>query len=162
MTHQEKLNSLLHVLLYLQRKVVVNTPMNKKITFAWLCKTVAETEDQWEVEFLRQILLNDGYIIAGRFGDGEPPEITHSGIKFIQTGGYIKEKEQKELDEKIKAETLKSLHRSRTAIIISVIAIVVPTAISLFTLLETRKEHKTLDLPKSEINYKKDSLHLGK
>lgn len=84
MTYPEKLNQILNVLLDTHRKRLDKQTIDKRLTLAFICKTV--------IDFLKQRLLSDGYIKMGDFDDGEPPEITQSGIKFIQLGAYEREK----------------------------------------------------------------------
>ena len=150
MTHSEKLNRLLHVLLWTHRKVLTNQPVSTNITFTWLCKTVAEVTEEWEIEFIKQRLLTDGYIKMGDFGDGEPPVLTPTGIKFIQSGGYTREAKERELEQQIKEQTLKSLKRSNTALKISILAIVIPTLISLCGLWISKQLATTEDLQKMQ------------
>jgi len=140
MTHPEKLNAILHILLNNQRAILEKKPIDKRMTFEFICKTVAEVTDKWEVEYLRNILLNDEYIKMGEFGDGEPPVITHTGIKFIQAGGYKKEAENRELESEIKRHTIKSLKRSRTSLLVSICAIIISATIGIFSLLKSKPE----------------------
>jgi hypothetical protein len=167
MTHPEKLNAVLHILLNNQRAILDRKPIDKRMTFEFICKTVAEVSEKWEVEYLRNILLNDGYIKMGEFGDGEPPVITHPGIKFIQAGGYKQQAEDRELEQQIKRQTLTSLKRSRDAKIISIIAIIVPTIISIYalwiskqqpTIEELRQWKQQLDTTTIQIHQQKNSL----
>lgn len=139
MTHPEKLNSLLYVLHWTHRKVLTNQPVSKKITFDWLCRTVAEVTEDWEVEYIKQRLLTDGYIKMGDFGDEEPPILTPAGIKYIQAGGYVQEAKDRDLDKITKLENLKNLKRSKTALWISILAFIIPTLISLYGILANKE-----------------------
>ena len=102
MTHPEKLNQILYVLLDTHRKRLEKQTIDKRLTFAFICNKVADITDDWEIEFLKQRLLSDGYIKMGDFDDGEQPEITQSGIKFIQLGAYERERENQDIERKIK------------------------------------------------------------
>lgn len=59
------------------------------------------------------------------FGDGEPPILTPEGIKFIQNGAYIQEKSEKEIDKKIKEETLRKFQYDKWAFGFSIISILI-------------------------------------
>lgn len=134
MTHFEKLDTILFVLLDSQRLNLQKAPTPKRLTFDFICKTVAEVQEQWEVDYLKQRLLDDDYIKFGDYGDGEPPKITPKGIKFMQTGGYRQQDQDLQLHRENQEQNLKSLKRSKTSLWVSVIAIIIPTLISLYTL----------------------------
>lgn len=151
MTHNEKLNAVLHILLNNQRLTLENKPIDRRMTFDFICRTVAEATEKWEVEFLRNILLNDGHIEMGKYGDGEPPNITHPGIKFIQDGGYRQLAEDREQDRLIKTETIKSLKSANKALwtsYISMVGTVGAAIISLIALLTTREQATTEEVNK--------------
>jgi hypothetical protein len=125
MTHYQKLNQILHGLLHVHKLRLEKKPLDKKITFSFICNTVAETTDDWEISFLKNRLLSDGYMIMGDYGDGEPPVLTPDGIKFIQDGAYLEERLERDIDKKIKEETLKKFQYDKWAFAISVISILI-------------------------------------
>lgn len=133
-THPQKLNSVLHVLLASQTKLFADKPIEGIFTLAWICEKVAGAADEWEVRFISERLLNDGYVEIQLIGTWQKPVLTPSGIKFIQAGGYVQEVKERELDRQIKEQTLQSLKRSKTAITISIFAILVPSVISIIAL----------------------------
>lgn len=104
MTHARKLNKILNALLYIHKKQLEEQSLDKRLTFSFICNTVTETTDEWEIEFLKQRLLSDGYMKMKDFEDGETPVITSTGICFIQNGAY--EQENRKIDGKIKEEIL--------------------------------------------------------
>lgn len=53
MTHYQKLNQILHGLLHIHKMSLEKKPLDKKLTFSFICSTVAETTDEWEVSFLK-------------------------------------------------------------------------------------------------------------
>ena len=120
MTNAEKLNAILYALL----NEVRNEKPNPKLTFEFICLTLCEVKENWEINFLRNTLIEDEYISMSSMLN-VLPKITHKGIKFIQQGGYKKENENRDLDNKIKVETLKNLNRSKTALIISAISVII-------------------------------------
>ena len=100
MTHSQKLNGILHVLIGNLGK----TEVNPKLTFEFICKNVVEVNEKWEMLFLQNMLVNDGYVLS--FGGlNELPNLTHAGIKFIQNGGYNEIVESRELDKRIKGSS---------------------------------------------------------
>lgn len=125
MTHYQKLNQILHGLLYVHKMHLEKKPLDKKLTFSFICNTVAETTDEWEVAFLKNRLLSDGYMKMGDYGDGELPVLTPEGIKFIQGGAYLEERSEREIDKKIKEETLKKFQYDKWAFGISIISIII-------------------------------------
>lgn len=131
MTHSEKLNKILFVLLDTHRKRLDQQQIDKRLTFAFICNTVAEVTEDWEVEFLKRTLLSDGYMKMESFGNGEPPVITQEGIKFVQQGAYEREKKNQEIDQKIKEETLKKFQYDKWAFSIAIISLII-SIISLF------------------------------
>ena len=143
MTHFEKLDTILFVLLDRERINMLKIPPHQKLTFAFICKTVADVKDDWEIEYLKNRLLDDGFIVYGKYGDGEPPSITTPGIKFMQAGGYRQHDKDLNLQREIQEQTLKSLKRSKHALIISIISIIVPTLISLYTLWTSKQSDNT-------------------
>ena len=124
MTNPEKLNAILYVLL----NEVTKDNINPKLNFDFICRNVAEVKEEWEINFLRNLLKDDEYIFLNPMID-VPPKITHKGIKFIQSGGYKKEVENRDLERKIKIETLKSLKRSKGAFIIACISVILSAII---------------------------------
>src|SRR6185295_13359903 len=115
MTHPEKLNKILYVLLDTHRKRLNKETLDSRLTFAFICRTVADVTDTWEIEFLKQRLESDGYIKMGDFVDGEPPEMTQDGIRFVQAGAYEREKKNQDIEQKIKEETLKKFQFDKWA-----------------------------------------------
>lgn len=57
MTHQEKLNRILYVLLDNHRRELDNQIIDNRLTFSFICNTVAEISDDWEIEFTKKDLF---------------------------------------------------------------------------------------------------------
>jgi hypothetical protein len=99
-------------------------------------------------------LVSDEYIFVNPILY-ELPKITPKGIKFIQIGGYKSEDENRDLEKKIKVETLKSLQRSKLSLILAVISIIISIVIGLSSYIssleknisekEFEKQQKTID-----------------
>ena len=120
MTNPEKLNAILYLLL----NEVRNSKTNPKLTFEFICRNVCEVEEDWEIRFLMDTLVSDEYIFINPLVV-ELPKITPKGIKFIQIGGYKNEVEIRDLDKKIKVETLKSLKRSKLSLLFGIVAVII-------------------------------------
>ena len=56
------------------------------------------------------------------------PNITHKGIKFIQDGGYVKERKRKEEQDKLVKSSIESNLRSKWAMLISIISVLIALA----------------------------------
>lgn len=124
MTHQAKLNRILYILLDNHRKELDNQIIDNRLTFSFICNTVAEVSDDWEIEFIKQRLISDGYIDIFKSELIESPKITQPGIKFIQDGGYEQLQKNKDLEQKIKEETLKKFQFDKWAFFIAIISLI--------------------------------------
>ena len=79
MTHPEKLNAILYLLL----NEVRNSKTNPKLTFEFICTNVCEVKEDWEINFLRDTLVSDEYISINPI-IYELPKITPKGIKLYK------------------------------------------------------------------------------
>lgn len=61
----------------------------------------------------------------GDYGDGEPPVLSPEGIKFIQDGAYLEERSEREIDKKIKEETLRKFQYDKWAFGFSIISMLI-------------------------------------
>lgn len=130
MTHEQKLDTLLTGLLSRIPTSTDNESDNDILTFDLLCSILLKEEDvpSWEVNFLQQTLLEDGNV---KMTDAEGkmiPNITHKGIKFIQDGGYVKERKRKEEQDKLVKSSIESNLRSKWAMLISIISVLIALA----------------------------------
>jgi len=156
MTHHEKLNAILHVLLWRGQKGEFRQS-SKLVTFHFICKTVAEVTEEWEFSFLQKILLGDGYMIMVQEKNEELPEITHAGIKFIQNGGYTQAKKDTEIEREIKQKTLKKFRYDKLAFWISVLTFFVATSLNIYNLINGRSKEREIKLLKEQINHLQSS-----
>lgn len=113
MTHDEKLNSILYQYLYAEKFRLENDPEYFKFTFDFIIKSQKDNTEKWEKEFLKERLFEDGYLKENGQGRGEPYIITNAGKKFIQAGGYLKERESKNMYYEIQKDTLITNKSSR-------------------------------------------------
>ena len=120
MTHYEKLDAVLTVLLYGERN-----PRVKSLSIRKVIQTVAEEPEPWEIEHIYKRLLDDTLIErAPHTADGEPHAITSAGIAFIQDGGYVKEQQHSQLDHQIKIGTLRSFRYDKWALAIGLVSLI--------------------------------------
>lgn len=127
MTHQEKLDVILRFLAAKQSPVI-NEDYKDKLTFPIICRASLEVTEPWEVKFLHNILVNDGYITAD-----EIPEITHNGTKFMQVGGYKAQHRNLQLDIQIKEKMLQKFQHDKWIFIATLIGVAISTATFVLT-----------------------------
>jgi hypothetical protein len=144
MTHNNLLDAILSSYLFGQKLKLAKDPRYKKLSFNLVAKAQDPTIDDWNIEFLRKRLFDDGFLENAKYGDPEPYELTPAGIKAAQIRWYSSQAEEKRLDKEIKEQTLLSLKRSKTALTISIFAFIIPTLISLYSLW-TNKESATTE-----------------
>lgn len=122
MTHDEKLDAILHGLLSRVRTRIENNGIDdERLTMQFICNALFKKKghELWETEFLERRLLSDGFIDL----KNELPEITDLGIKFIQNGGYKNERFDKNIEKELRIQNLKNAKRSTIAIVISIISL---------------------------------------
>lgn len=127
MTHDEKLDAILNGLLSRVRTRIENQGKDdNRLTLEFICNALFSKKghETWETEYLKRRLLSDGLIEFKSFGDYELPEITDLGIKFIQNGGYKKEKFDKNIENELRMLNLKNAKKSNIALIISIISLI--------------------------------------
>lgn len=114
-------------------------PLHQKVTFSKFVKSLDPKIEEWQIKFLKEQLFSDKFLEYSKYGDHEPYILTPGGIKAAQNGWYVPMEDNRILDKEIKKHSLKNLKRSRTIIIISILAVIIPTVISLYSLM-TNKE----------------------
>jgi len=143
MTHNNLLDAILSSYLFGQKLKLTKDPTYQRLSFKLVAKAQDPTVDDWNIEFLRKRLFDDGFLEYAKYGDPEPYELTPAGIKAAQTRWYSTQAEEKRLDKEIKKHTLLSLKRSKTALTISIFAFIIPTLISLYTLWTNKRSATT-------------------
>lgn len=125
MTHNQKLDMLLYSLL--SRVPQRNASGNDfcVLTFDFLCSALFKDEamDPWEVKFLQDRLIGDKYVEMISVNNVQIPNITQKGIKFIQDGGYQKERERLDLQDENVRTAIESNKRSKSALVVSLISL---------------------------------------
>jgi len=123
MTRDEKLDSILMMLLSIDVKELKNVPMNKPITMDFLNRTNSDLElVDWEMKSLKDELLNEDLAIEK---DGEL-RITQKGKKFITKEKGFKNLAKVSLqEEEIREETIKKFRYDKFAFWLSIIAIII-------------------------------------
>ena len=131
MTYDAKLDANLNGLL---SRVPIRINNDKKddtrLTMDFICNTLFQKEghENWETEFLERRLLSDGFIQFIEVDSVTLPEITDLGIRYIQNGGYKRERSNRSIDEELKKENLKNAKRSWIALTISIISLAIAMA----------------------------------
>lgn len=132
MTHNEKLDAILHALLFVlsiraKKRVGKEGIDDEKLTMESICIALFEKKghEEWETNYLERRLLSDGYIEFNSFEGKHLPEITNSGIKFIQEGGYKAERLNKDMNNELLKQNLKIAKRSGYAFFISIAAVII-------------------------------------
>jgi len=163
MTNNQILDTVLHSYLYGQKLKLEGDPRYNKMTFEFIIKTQTKGEnfevEPWQMEFLRKTLLNDGFITLPESGI-EPYELTKEGIKAAQVGWYKKNAKDAEIEKEIKSLTIEDLKRSKRNLVIAVLALIIPTIISIYSLLQTTNNNKGTEIEKlrTEIQELKNEL----
>ncbi len=123
MTRDEKLDSILMMLLSFDVKELKNVPINKPITMDFLNRTNSNLElVDWEMKSLKDELLNEDLAIEK---DGEL-RITQKGKKFITKEKGFKNLAKVSLQEEvIREETIKKFRYDKFAFWFSIIAIII-------------------------------------
>lgn len=158
MTNNQILDAVLHSYLYGQKLKLEGDPKYNKMTFEFIVQTQTKGEgfivEPWQLEFLRQTLINDGFIKLPTSGI-EPYELTKEGIKAAQIGWYKKNAKDVELEKEIKALTVADLKRSKKNLLIAILALIIPTILSIYSLIQTANSDKEKEM---EIEYLKTEI----
>lgn len=125
MTRSENLNNILYGLFEVHRKRQAKEKLDPRLTFAFIAKAVNKDIEEWEINYLKETLINDGYIKMGEFGLGEPPQILQAGINFIIAGGYTQKDEELQTERLIKKETLVKFKYDKWSFLISIISLII-------------------------------------
>lgn len=125
MTHNQKLDMILNGLLSRVPHRNANGSDYGVLTFDFLCAALFKDEEvsSWEVKFLQDRLIGDEYVEMIPVNEVQIPNITQKGIKFIQNGGYQKERERLDLQDENVRTTIESNKRSKSALVVSLISI---------------------------------------
>lgn len=127
MTQRQKLDKILYGLMSRLPKRYEDVTDYKILTFEYLCSVLLKEENMelWEINSLKDFLIEDGYIEMVDAEGSFIPNITHKGKKFLLDGGYEKEQKRKELQDELVETGVKSNKRSKWALLVSVGALLV-------------------------------------
>ncbi|MBQ8703769.1 MAG: hypothetical protein IJ524_05290 [Bacteroidales bacterium] len=125
MTHNQKLDMLLYGLLSRVPQRNTTGSDSSALTFDFLCSALFKDESitPWGVKFLQDRLVGDGYVEMITVNNIQIPNITQKGIKFIQDGGYQRERERLVLQDENVRTTIESNKRSKSAWVVSLISL---------------------------------------
>jgi hypothetical protein len=144
MTNNHLLDAILSSYLWGQKLKLENDPKYKRLKFRLVVLAQDPTADDWQIDFLKKQLFNDGFLEIPKNGDEEPYELTPLGIKAAQTRLYSNTELDKDTEKEIKRRTLADLNRSKYSLAIAILALIIPTIISFYTLW-TNKQQPTLE-----------------
>lgn len=133
MTNNELLDAILYSYLVGIKLKFENSPEYKKLTFDFIAKAQDPDLEEWQLKFLRQTLINDGFIEPAKISGPEPYNLTPTGIKAAQTGWYKKTEKDLRTKEEITKQTLADFKRSKISLIVAIMAFIIPTIISIYT-----------------------------
>ncbi len=130
-----KLDSLLHGLLYIDKRLLAKETVEKKITIEFLCDTLNLDCEKWEMLSLKKELITEGHILEI---DGDL-RIRESGKIFItrQKGFNNLEKRQTE-EEMIREKTIEKFKYDKFSFWLSIIAIIIAGLSLLLTIIKAK------------------------
>ena len=140
MTNNKLLDIILKMYLMDRHWELSENPLHQKLTFSKIAKSQDPTIEEWRIKFLKDQLFSDKFLEYAKYGDEEPYTLTSAGIKAAQIGWYVPMETNRILDKETKEQNLKNLKRSKAAIIISILAIIIPTLISLYILFTNKQQ----------------------
>ena len=143
MTNNQLLDKILQLYLMDRHWELTNNPIRKQLSFSKMAKSQEPTIEEWRIKFLKDQLFADKFLEYSEYGDGEPYKLTDPGMKAAQNGWYVPQSLKGEEEKIIRTETIKDFNRSKKAVNISIIAIIVPTIISLGALWLSRQQPTT-------------------
>jgi hypothetical protein len=146
MTNNELLDAILNSYLYGLKLKFENSPEYKKLTFEFIAKAQNPDLEEWQLKFLRQTLINDGFIEPAKISGPEPYHMTPTGIKAAQTGWYKKTENDLRTKKEITKQTLADLKRSKISLIVAILAFIIPTIISIYTFQANKQQPNRQEL----------------
>lgn len=146
MTNNELLDAILYSYLYEYKLKLENSPEYKKLTFEYIAKAQDPDIEEWQLKFLRQTLINDGFIEPAKISGPEPYNLTPTGIKAAQTGWYKKTEKDLRTKKEITKQTLADLKRSKISLIVAILAFIIPTIISIYTFQANKQQPNRQEL----------------
>lgn len=130
MTHDKKLNAILNSYLFSEKFRLEKNPKYNKFTFEFIVNVQVKEIEEWEKEFLKERLFEDGYLKENGLGRGEPFLLTNAGKAFIQSGGYVRQRERQDIHDKLNEDNLRTNLYNRRNIIIMIILTLIIVIIS--------------------------------
>lgn len=128
-----KLDTLLHGLLYIDKRLLANEPIKKKITIDFLSETLDLDCENWEMTSLKNELVAEGHILEN---NGEL-RITDKGKKFITRKKGFKNLEKIQLEEDlIREKTIEKFKYDRFSFWLSILAIIIAGLSLIMTILK--------------------------
>lgn len=165
MKNTKILDSILHSYLYGQKLKLEGNPLYNKMTFEYIFKSTTRGEnfhvEPWQMEFLKLTLLNDGFIRLPESGV-EPYELTKEGIKAAQISWYNKSAQDIEIEKEIKSLTINDLKRSKKNLTIAILALIIPTILSIYSVVQTGQNNKEDEIKNLKNELQQIKAELGR
>lgn len=122
MTRSEKLDQILHILLWVDKEELDNKKVAKKITIDFINNALKNELEEWEMKSLQNELIEEQYITSK---DGDL-RITAKGKKFITRERGFKHLDRKSEQEQIIAEkTIEKFKYDKYSFWFSILAIII-------------------------------------
>lgn len=134
MTNDELLDRILQTYLWSKQLAYDDFEKYEKLNFVLIVKSLEPDAPQWQIDLFRQTLLGDKFLHSLYPNANEPYVLTTEGIKAAQIGWYTKQTLDRQTDDELKKHTIADLKRSKQSLFISILAFIVPTIISVYTM----------------------------
>lgn len=134
MNNNKLLDSILFVYLYAESFKVSDPERFAKLKFLDIIKSFDNTISEDRIAFAKRQLFGDKFLDFRNDFEAEPFHLTDLGIKAAQIGWYSKTASDRQIDENLKTNTLLSLKRSKYSLMVAILAFIIPTIISVYTL----------------------------
>lgn len=121
MTRSKKLDKILNALIHIDKLILDDTNIPKKITFEFLCESLNLGCEKWEIKSLKKELLYDQQITE----ENDEIKITDHGIKFIIKGGYSNSDDITLQNEIIRKNTIKQFRYDKIALGVAILSLIV-------------------------------------
>jgi hypothetical protein len=131
MTRAKKLDAILHKLMYLSIKTYKNEPTSKPITMEFLCSSMDDKSEDWEMASLKDELLGDRHIVE----KSNQIYITEDGNEFMRGAGagYANKQKAQEENDVIRRGTIKGFKMQKWAFWATLIGLLIAALTLIFS-----------------------------
>ena len=160
MTNDELLDRILQTYLWSNKLAHDNFEKYEKLNFVLIVKSLKPDAPQWQINIFRQTLLGDKFLHSLYPNANEPYVLTTEGIKAAQIGWYTKQTSDRQTDDELKKHTIADLKRSKQSLFISILAFIVPTIFSVYTLWTGNQQATKSELQELHLQIQKLELEI--